>query len=137
MKQRLPKFRVWDDADEKMYKVLKIDFDFNNGEGLIYCEKFLSTGERRCVTRIMQDIVLMQNTGLKDDNGVEIYEGDIVKLPNDDICEIQYRVDYNYSGFVATSITLLHGIKFYEHWKAKEVIGNIYENPDRIKLKRK
>jgi uncharacterized phage protein (TIGR01671 family) len=131
MKQRLPKFRVWDYIDEKMYNVLKIDFDL----GIIYCEKFLSTGERRCVTREMQDIDLMQNTGLKDDNGVEIYEGDIVRLPNDDICEIQYRLDYNYSGFVATSITLLHGIKIYEHWKAKEVIGNIYENPSSEKRK--
>jgi uncharacterized phage protein (TIGR01671 family) len=83
----------------------------------------------------MQDIDLMQNTGLKDDNGVEIYEGDIVRFPNDDICEIQYRLDYNYSGFVAKSITLLHSIKIYEYWKAKEVIGNIYENPSSEKRK--
>ena len=117
-----PKFRASIIGLEKLIEVNKIFFS-NSGD--IYINNYPG-----------QDFYLMQSTGIKDKNGVEIYEGDILKLhaiflaPDDKIGYLEYSPKYGYS-------IIFEGNRLYrqEYWASTnklnyEVIGNIYENPE-------
>jgi uncharacterized phage protein (TIGR01671 family) len=68
-------------------------------------------------------MVLMQYTGLKDKNGVEIYEGDIVRFLDIDGVDSVTEVEFREGGFYPFAPDFIH-------WCNVEVIGNIYENPE-------
>ncbi len=82
------------------------------------------------------DYKIMQSTGLKDKNGVEIFEGDVVKVSNhpfqkkEDSAGIE--IDGNYLiNWSEHSLTWLAGdLLLYQLKPYIEVIGNIYENPE-------
>ena len=82
--------------------------------------------------------LLMQYTGLKDKNGVEIYEMDIVRINtlNEMIAEVTF--ENGAFGYLQKNNSFWHP-KWNEHIVAKEliknkltveVIGNIYQNPE-------
>jgi len=81
----------------------------------------------------LNDVDLMQFTGLLDKNGKEIYEGDIVCILNGhhgDVYKIQWQKE-----FCCWEAEDVHLKDFYfgEQFpsiKEVEVIGNIYENPE-------
>ena len=77
------------------------------------------------------EIELMQYTGLKDKNGKEIYEGDIVKINVDRAC-VKWNDKYGYFQLVPIgdyyfdSDVIGQALEYVE----AEVIGNIYDNPE-------
>lgn len=120
----MPKFRAWDNAVNKMWNVETIYIEdewvkVNNGS--IY-------GTTKDLVR---DYVLMQSTGLKDKNGVEIYEGDIVRYNRGiswSVEKFPYVVKNSMEGFVFEYGLIQHSLS--KKIEYVTVIGNIYENPE-------
>lgn len=116
------KFRVWNKKDKQMYEVSSIDFYFE----FINWKPNKDGSETRTFME-WEDCELIEYTGLKDKNGKEIYEGDIVRV-NSGIAKILWQFTGAF-GFVLKYIEdELNTIMIAED--CYEVIGNIYENPE-------
>lgn len=114
------KFRAYD-------KKLKLMTYFGeSGEDILYFENGIYwTRNHDGDGYDVKDFVLMQFTGLTDKNGVEIYEGDIVKIAGEEIIKNgidKFVVEYN-----------TPTIKPFDVYKTVEIIGNVYEHPELLK----
>jgi len=77
------------------------------------------------------ELVVMQYIGLKDKNGVDIYEGDIFQ-DEEDLSYDFVEWDSSYGGF--TTHHWWGPVELAERSGYKEVIGNIHENPELLEI---
>lgn len=118
------KFRMWDDIDKRMVSWEEIDVLDQEG---IY--PFLQMFKDRKI--------LMQYTGLKDKNGREIYEGDIIKGLFYEPLSKTYKTTICYVVWDISGYWTYKGERdfrggYLTDIKDVEVIGNVYENPELI-----
>lgn len=134
----IPKFRCFDKDTKTMHEVVSIDFR----DWRVYYEAY---GLRNYWSK---NTLLMQSTGLKDKNGVEIFEGDIVRYtwdsPDDvNVTEkgVKTRVDKvfwsDWRASFAIGKNQLNSdlFRYIRNGNTVKVIGNIYENADLLEEK--
>lgn len=121
------KFRAWDKTKKRMEFVGAIDWTPNN-EKIISCNtkttKHYSYQEDFNGEKDNWEI--MQYTGLKDKNGKEIYEGDILYNNRYKPGEVNYHKGAFYVGHYFCELDKFAG-------ENKEIIGNVWENSELLK----
>jgi uncharacterized phage protein (TIGR01671 family) len=103
--------------------------EFYKKENIMYRDIDISN---ECLSIHDDNVVIMQYTGLKDKNGVEIYEGDIVKTTSSELTgrwkHKVYKIEFKEINCIANAKYM--GFDFQFNVDEIEVIGNIYENPE-------
>lgn len=138
------KFRVWNKLSNIMtYNVFIGNFlQDHKGFRKVDCIGVSYEPEYICFMDTgIKNLELMQCTGLKDKNGKLIFEGDIVRLSNDyDVINLIAKVVWEDCGWALEYINQKEvGIKtggccITDWTEGKEVIGNIYENPELLEV---
>lgn len=148
----IPRYRAWHKTWEEMGKVKRIRFDDDGNATTVLFE-----GKDFGANTKIDEIELMQSTGLFDKNGKEIFEGDILKFNDewpdycyegyvdgsiDGINHVEIKREKTYFAFGKTKIpeSSLIDLVENEHYPFEElltetsyefeIIGNIYENPE-------
>ena len=132
----IPRFRAWDKKTETIQDIESISF---KEKKLVIDQKSVSWFNSDYI-RNFDEIGLMQSTGLKDKNGVEIFEGDIVSVSvrngfdylDNKVCVVKNSIGH--SGLVCATVDedleyQIFNTELFEEY-TYEVIGNIYENSE-------
>ena len=128
----IPRFRAWDKEFKEMVQV----------DALVFDEQIIKATykNRNVVKEDLKNYILMQSTGLTGKNGKEIFEGDIVKVTDDDertnfpdggigtICGFDEIFMWYIDGQVHNGLFDISQEYYIE------VIGNIYENPEMLEV---
>ena len=128
------RFRAWDDVTLAMYEVSIL---INNGRVGVVIEG--------CAPFYKDNCIIMQYTGLKDKNGKEIYEGDIISFnrvegfANDkfiwvgDVIFKNGNYIINFLSIETDDMKIDLEWHIYPYTDNYTVIGNVYENPELLK----
>ena len=120
---KIPEFRAW--YDNKMWCLAKLDLWGDPDQATCDLAPYMPKYEE-LYDIYLSDVILMQSTGLKGKDGVEIYEGDIVRYFRNELAVIVYRN----GGVDIRSLSWGDCEPLQRRLGEIEVIGNIYENPE-------
>ena len=156
-------FRAWDIITQRHYAVCGLDFNDDGKLSEVYLSGIqIDESNPNANVRKPSDVIIEQSTGLKDKNGKEIYDGDILEFDNDfddsarryvpyfdeKLAAFGFRI-YGYQDYISESgseefeseMSLIGEIENYEreeiifYTEHISIIGNIHENPELLEAK--
>lgn len=123
------KFRAWDNETNEMLDMVTVACERKDPWPPLYTKDGIINGIDH------QDYVLMQYTGLRDKNGKEVYQGDIVRCSRGCPHEVIWLEEYGGTYVGGMPTWYLSGISEGYAWTGEEeIIGNIYENPELLEV---
>lgn len=134
---RIIKFRAWDRVAKVMSPEFVLFGEFTLIGGVHAWQHEIRETPHDDSLLMLNDLNIMQFTGLHDKNGREIYEFDILKMSEDTKTgmKLYYMVEWGHHAWSIRHYLFkrIHTITSNYIWAKSEVIGNIYENPDLLK----
>ncbi|MDT2836241.1 YopX family protein [Enterococcus durans] len=127
----IPKYRAWDKNTADMVDIKTIDLEKDGSIGCLVDYSGINLDVSECI--------IMQSTGLKDKNDVEIFEGDVVLFSvSDGFNHLDHekaivQASECHSGLVCKLVDLDLEYRIYYDpvfHTDYEVIGNVYENSE-------
>lgn len=128
----IPRYRAWDKKFKEMVQV----------DALVFEEQIIKATYKNgnVAKEDLKNYVLMQSTGLRDKNGREIFEGDILKVTN--LSSWLEVVSFNEDKAMFVSKETKREVEetpLYDLFNTDifevEIIGNIYTNPELAEVK--
>ncbi|EGP4927242.1 hypothetical protein VD173_001710 [Enterococcus faecium] len=121
----IPRYRAWDKKTETIQEIESISF---KEKKLVIDQKSVAWFNSDYI-RNFDEVELMQSTGLRDKNGVEMFEGDIVKTLEIDSGVTFSTIKFEEGAFCIDYKNLGTEFEFlYFADSHLEVVGNIWEN---------
>lgn len=123
----IPRFRAWDKEYKEMVQV----------DALVFDEQIIKATYKNgnVVKEDLKNYVLMQSTGLRDKNGKEIFEGDVVKMAKNVYSEPTYYEVVRHRGGAYRLESKQYGCELWLRHTDCEIAGNIWENPELLEVK--